>query len=129
VSKDDFEIVRRWYLALEDEPEFVQLTHPDIEWAPFEENHTVHHGLQEAKRVVAGWSESWSFYSGEVEEVIDAGEEGIVLVLHVTARGVTSSVDVDVCVDPHFKTREGKVVYLYEHVVLADALKAAGVEA
>jgi ketosteroid isomerase-like protein len=41
VSQDDFEIVRRWYQALGDDAAFCQLTHPEIEWAPFEENHAV----------------------------------------------------------------------------------------
>jgi ketosteroid isomerase-like protein len=128
VSKDDFEIVRRWYRALGDDAAFCELTHPEIEWAPFEENHTVHHGLDGARRVVARWSDSWSEYDGEVEEAIDAGEQGVVLVLHVTARGAASGVHVDVRVYPHFKTREGKVVYLHEYLDLADALKGAGLE-
>jgi ketosteroid isomerase-like protein len=87
---------------------------------------TVYHGVDAAREVVARWSESWSDYSGEIEEVIDAGEAGVIVALHTTARGAASGVDVDVRVYPHIKTREGKLVYLYEYVDRDDALKAVG---
>jgi ketosteroid isomerase-like protein len=126
VSAEDAGIVRRWYAAFADDAEFCELTHPEIEWAPIEHNHTIHRGLDGAKRVVAEWSSSWSSYSGHIEEVIDAGEHGTVVVLQVTARGAASGVQIDFRTYHHFKTREGKVVYVYEYGDLTDALKAIG---
>ena len=128
MSQEDLAIVRRWYQELDNEAAFRDLTHPEIEWAPWEENHTVHRGLDAARRVVARWSESWSEYSGEIEEVIDAGEEGIILVFHTQARGAASGVEVDIHLYPHIKTREGKLVYLYEYADRTEALKAVGLE-
>jgi hypothetical protein len=128
VSEGDIEIVRRWYLSFSDETLFRELTHPQIEWAPLEHNHTVHLGLDDAARVVSEWSGPWSSYTGAIEDVFDAGEQGIVVTLHVTARGAASGVEVDLLAFHHFKTHEGKVIYLYEYADLADALAAAGPE-
>jgi ketosteroid isomerase-like protein len=128
MSQEDLDIVRRWYRELDNEATFRELTHPDIEWAPWEENHTVHRGLDAARRVVARWSESWSDYGGEIEEVIDAGDEGIILGFHTTASGAASGIAVDVHLYPHIKTREGKLAYLYEYTDRAEALAAVGLE-
>lgn len=44
--------MRRWIWAFEnDDAAFGEVTHPDIEWAPFEENHTVSHGFDGAMRI------------------------------------------------------------------------------
>jgi ketosteroid isomerase-like protein len=128
MSQEDLDIVRRWYRALGDDAAFTALTLPDIEWAPWEENHTVHRGLSAARGVVERWSDSWSEYDGEIEEAIDAGDEGTVLVFHTTARGAASGIGVDVRVYPHIRTREGKLVYMYEYADRATAFKAAGLE-
>jgi ketosteroid isomerase-like protein len=128
VSREDLDIVRRWYRELGNEAGFQELTHPEIEWAPVEENHTVHRGLDEARRVAARWSESWSEYGGEIEEVIDAGADGIVLGFRTWARGAASGVDVEFRFYPHIKTREGKLIYLYEYATREQALKAVGLE-
>lgn len=121
------DIVRRWIWAFEhDRDAFRELTHPQIEWAPFEENHTVYHGLGGATDIRTQWLESWSEHRMDVEKVIEEGGEDLVVTVHVTARGASSGAEVDVLLHGHMKVREGKVAYLYEHEERADALHAAG---
>ena len=128
MSQGDLEIVRSWYRAFNDEVAFRELTHPEIEWYPIEENHTIHRGLDAAMRVVEGWTSAWAEYGGAIEEIIDAGDEGIVLVFRATARGVASGAEVGFRQYPHFRTHEGKVIYLYEYGDRDEALKAVGLE-
>jgi limonene-1,2-epoxide hydrolase len=128
VSPENVEIVRRWLWAFEnDDDAFRKTTHPEIEWAPFEENHTVSHGLAGAMRIKNGWLDPWAEHHIGIEELIDAGED-VVASLHLTARGEGSGVEVDVHLYGHFKVREGKVAYLFEHQDRAEALKAVGLE-
>jgi ketosteroid isomerase-like protein len=127
MSRQNVEIVRRWIRAFEgdDDKAFCELTHAEIEWAPFEENHTVSHGLAGALRIRAGWLESWAGHAADIEDLIDAGED-VVACLHISARGRGSGVEVDVRLYGHFKVRDGKVAYLYEHQDRSAALKAVG---
>ena len=46
----------------------------------------------------------------------------------ITARGQGSGVEVDLRVHGHFKVRDGKVSYLFEHEDRAAVLKAVGLE-
>jgi ketosteroid isomerase-like protein len=126
MSQQNVEIVRRWIWAFtNDEESFREVTHPEIEWAPFEENHTVSHGLAGAMRIRTGWLDAWAEHRVEIEDTIDGGDD-VVATVHSQARGRGSGVEVDVRLHGHFKVRDGKVVYLFEHEDRAAALQAAG---
>jgi ketosteroid isomerase-like protein len=129
MSNEDAEIVRRWIWAFEhDADAFAELTHPQMEWAPFENNHTLSHGLDGAKQIRTAWLEAWAEHRLEVEEMLEAGEE-LVVTIQIVSRGRESGVEVDVRLYGHMRVRDGKVAYLYEHVDRADALRAAGITA
>jgi ketosteroid isomerase-like protein len=128
VALENVELVRRWLWAFENDTNvFRAVTHPDIEWAPFEDNHTPSYGLDGAMRIRKGWLDAWAEHRVDFEEVIDAGDD-VVASLHITASGKGSGVEVDVRLYGHFKIREGKVVYLFEHEDRASALKAVGLQ-
>ena len=59
--------------------------------------------------------------------MIEQGES-VVASIHVTARGKTSGVEVDTRLHLHFKVRDDKIVYLFEHADRAAALEAAGLQ-
>jgi ketosteroid isomerase-like protein len=127
MSQENVEIVRRWLRAFENDGDaFRTLTHPEMEWAPIEENHTVSHGLDGAMRLRNGWLDAWAGHRLDVEKVVDTGEN-VVASLHITARGKGSGVEVDLRIHGHFKVRDGKVSYLFEHEDHAEALKAVGI--
>ena len=126
MSQENVEIVHRWLAAFEnDEEVFRDLTHPEIEWAPFEDNHTISHGLDGAMRIRAAWLGAWAEHRLEIEDMLDGGDD-IVATVHLIGRGRGSGVEVDVRLYGHLKVREGNVVYIYEHENRADALRAAG---
>jgi ketosteroid isomerase-like protein len=127
MSQANVEIVRRWLWAFEhDDDAFRRLTHPEIEWAPFEENHTVFHGLAGAMQIRSGWLDSWSEHDMDIEEVLDGAGEDVMASLQLNARGAGSGADVDVRLHGHFKIRDGRVAYLYEYQDRAEALEAVG---
>jgi hypothetical protein len=61
----------------------------------------------------------------DLEDVAEHGES-VLASVHVTARGKTSGAEVDVRLYLHFKVRNGKVVYIFEHEDKAVALAAVG---
>src|SRR3954471_20436325 len=85
MSQENGELVRRWVASFERDPEtFRELMHPDIEWAPFEENHTVFRGVEGAEQVRASWLDAWAEHRIDIEEIIDAGDD-LVVVMHLWA--------------------------------------------
>jgi ketosteroid isomerase-like protein len=128
MSRENVEIVRRYIWAFENDLDtFRELTHPAIEWAPFEENHSIFRGVDGALRVRTGWLETWTEHRIEIEEIVDGGDE-VVASVHLIGRGRGSGVEVDVRLYLHVKVRDGKVAYVYEHENRVDALRAAGLE-
>jgi ketosteroid isomerase-like protein len=128
MSSVNADLLRRWIWAFEhDADTFVALAHPAIEWAPFEQNHTVFRGVDEALGIRSGWLDTWAEHRIALEEMIDGGDE-FVVAMHLTARGRESGIEVDVRLYPHVKLRDGKVAYVYEHEDRAQALRASGLE-
>jgi ketosteroid isomerase-like protein len=128
VSQENVEIVRRYIWAFENDLDtFRDLTHPEIEWAPVEENHTPSHGIEGAIRIRNGWLEAWDEYRLDVEETLDAGDDVFASGL-LSARGKGSGVEVELRVYFHVKVSGGKVVYVFEYQDRAEALKAVGLE-
>jgi ketosteroid isomerase-like protein len=128
MSQENVEIVRRWVGAYEQDIDtFRELMHPEIEWAPFEANHTVFYGPEGAEQIRAGWLDAWAEHHIEIEEIVDGGDD-LVVVMHLVGRGRGSGVEIDVRLYPHIRLQDGKAIYVFEHEDRAAALKAAGLE-
>jgi ketosteroid isomerase-like protein len=126
MSQENVELVQRWFDTFADDPDaFRDTLHPEIEWFPFEENHTPSHGVEGGMRIRNQWMGSWDEMRVDVEDVVDEGEN-VVASVHVTARGKASGVEVDVRLHLHFKVRDEKIVYVFEHEDKAAALEAVG---
>jgi ketosteroid isomerase-like protein len=120
------EAVRRFIWAFENDTDSFRSTlHPEIEWFPVEENRTRICGIEAAMRSRNGWLGAWDEHRLEVEEVVEDGDNVVALV-HITARGTGSGVEVDARYYAQFKVRDGKVIYLFDHEDRAAALEAAG---
>jgi ketosteroid isomerase-like protein len=127
MSQENVEVVQTWFESFVDDADTFQDTlHPEIEWFPFEDNHTPSYGVGGAMGIRTHWLDSWDEMEAEVENLVDAGEH-VVASVHVTGRGKASGVEVDVRLHFHFKFRDNKIVYLFEHTDRAAALDAAGV--
>jgi ketosteroid isomerase-like protein len=130
VSQNNVEVrneaVRRFFGAFEDEDDaFRAALHPEIEWYPIEENRTATRGIDAALWNRNQWLDTWEKHQLDLEEVIEDGDD-VVVHVHIKARGQGSGVEADVRFFAHFKVRDGKVAYIYDHEDRAAALKAAG---
>jgi ketosteroid isomerase-like protein len=134
MSRENVELknaaVRQWVFSYEDDTEdnteaFRDSLHPEIVWCPFEEDNTPLYGIDAAMRSRQQWLDTWGEHQFELEEVIETGDHVLVFV-HVMTRGRGSGVEVDVRLYFHFKVRDDKVVYIFEHRDRASALEAVG---
>jgi ketosteroid isomerase-like protein len=120
------EAVRRFFSAFEYDTEaFRDTLHPEIQWFPIEENRTPTRGVEAAMWNRNAWLDTWDEHRLDLEEVIEGGDDVVALV-HITARGSGSGVEVDVRFYAQFKVRDDKVIYIFDHEDRAAALEAAG---
>jgi ketosteroid isomerase-like protein len=103
---------------------FRDTIHPEIEWFPFEDNHTPSYGVGGAMRIRNGWLDAWDEMTADLEH--DEAGDSVVATVHVTGRGKSSQVEVDVRLHLHFKVQDQKIIYVFEHTDRAEALEAAG---
>ena len=125
---ENLDLVRRWFWAFENDADvFRNALHPDIEWFPIEENQRRLYGVAAAMQNRNEWLDTWDEHRLDLEEVIEDGD-GVVALIHITARGKASGVKTDVRSYPHAKIRDHRIVYIFDHTDRAAALKAVGLE-
>ena len=126
MSRENVEVVRRWFWAFENDTEaFRDTLHPQIEWYPIEEDNTPNLGIEAAVRNRNEWLDTWDSHRFDWEVVAEEGEN-VVVAVHITARGKASGVEVDARFYGHVKVRDGKVAYIYDHGDREAALEAMG---
>jgi len=126
VSAGNVEIVKRWLGSFDGDTDVFRGTlHPDIEWYPFEDNHTPSHGIDGAMRIRNGWRDAWEEMQIDLEEVLD-NDECVIASARVTGRGKSSGVEVDTRLHLLFRVRDEKIVHIYEYTDRAAAHEAAG---
>lgn len=131
MSAENVERVRESYEFVDREhaPD-VDLLHPDVRWhtradLPDTATYSGHDG---AARLLAEWFGAFDELHVDVEELIDAGEQVVVVLrLHGRARGGAHEVDM---FETHVLTmRDGKVSEVHEYLTRAEALEVAGLDA
>ncbi len=126
VSRKNVEIVLRWLLAFgSDRDAFSAVTHPEIDWMPFEEGNIPSHGLDAALRLRDQWLGVWDQQSIAVEEIWGRGGD-VFLAATLVGRGKASGAEVEMRFYEHCRVRDDKVSYCYEHLNRDEALKAVG---
>jgi ketosteroid isomerase-like protein len=129
MTPNNTDLVQTWMATFDgDSDVFRDTLHPDIEWYPFEDNHTPSHGIEGAMRIRNGWLEAWDEMHVDLEQVVEEGDT-IVASVHVTGRGKSSGIEVDTRIHLLFKNRDGKIAYVFEYTERAAALAAAGLPA
>jgi ketosteroid isomerase-like protein len=124
MPRDDVEAVRQLFEAFDrqDWEAALELLDPAIEWSPTEG--TVH-GVEALLTSLAEWFEPWEEHRIEAEEVTDAGDH-VLAVVHLTARGTHSGMEVDQRFFQVYAVRSGRVVRMVEFLTRREALEAAG---
>ena len=126
MTDGNLDLVKTWLRSFDGDADVFRSTmHPDIEWRPFEDNHTPSHGIEGAMRIRNGWLDAWDEMQIHIEQVVEEGDS-VVVSLHVTGKGKSSGVEVDVRLHLLFRIREEKIAYIFEHTERAAALEAAG---
>ena len=133
MSEKDVQIVRRAIAASITVP-------PDVETlnAVLDPNHVLttdwgadqhqHLGVQGYLEAIAEMVAAWDPWQQEVERVIDAGENGVVALLHLNARGKESGVPVQFSWALVVTLRRGKMAASRVFLDQGQALKTVGLE-
>jgi ketosteroid isomerase-like protein len=83
-------------------------------------------GLDGLRTAWLDWLEPWESYRPGVEDVIDAGDDRVVVLTHDHARPKGSAAEVDFLGAPVWTVRGGKVARIEFYWNRAEALAAAG---
>ena len=86
----------------------------------------VFHGLEEVRAGFREWVDSWENYRYEVLDVIDAGEDKVVVTSRQTGKGRGSGVEIEVTNAVVNTLRNGKVIRMDVYPTPAEALEAVG---
>jgi ketosteroid isomerase-like protein len=129
MSEENVEIVRACIDAFNrgDFEASLAFLDDDVEWhdPPDVPDAGVHRGPEEVRRWTAGWMKAWESYTAEAVELIDAGDQ-VVVVHYERGRGRGSGVEVEHRVANVFDLREGRIVRKRPFPTRAEALEAAG---
>ena len=111
--------------------DWIETLDPDIEWDisgyPVRRLPGAGRGRKEFVAHVTKYWSLWNDYSQDVKEMIDAGDN-VVVVLHEHARMRNSDVDVERDVATVWTIQDGKRVRFRAFASREDALRAAGIE-
>jgi ketosteroid isomerase-like protein len=132
MSEENVQVVRRMYDAFERGDFDSALAHfdPNIEWDEPPDNPGARkwHGRNGVERALATWMGAFEDYRYELRELIDCGDDMVLLAAWQSGRGKASGVQVseeNFCV---FTVRDGKIVrqQMFRHP--DEALEAAGLQ-
>ena len=129
MSQENVEVVRRSLDAFQrgDFDAAMEALDPRIEYDlthfPDGKVYLGHDGVREAFRI---WLGTWEDYRQEVAEVVDLGEDEVVVVLREFGRGKGSGIEVERSTAGVWTLRDGKAVRIRFYAGKADALEAAG---
>ncbi len=134
MSEQNVEIVRRVYDAVsrDDHATVLAAYHPDVEWdfsrSPFRRvmDRRIYKGLEGIRTMVRERYETWATVGDHLEEVIDAGEQ-LVSVVVSQGRGRASGAEVKQTHHGVWTFRDGKIVRVAWLGTREEALEAAGV--
>jgi ketosteroid isomerase-like protein len=130
VSQQDVEFVRRAMQAWNrtDIDELIPLSDPEVEFVSIfagMEGRT-YRGYDGLRRYFADMADAWSEFHRELEEVIDAGEDRVVVFFRLRGTARASGVPVDERVTTVFQLREGRLHRMVVYRDRDEALVAAG---
>jgi len=128
MSQENVEVVRRSLDAFQrgDYDAAIDALDPRIEYDlthfPDGKVYLGHDGVREAFRI---WLGTWEDYRQEVDEVIDLGDE-VLVVVREFGRGKGSGIEVERPTAGVWTLRDGKAVRIRFYAGKAEALEAAG---
>jgi ketosteroid isomerase-like protein len=130
MSQENVEVVRRTVSALAagDWQEVFETWDPQIEWH-FERDAVIsgrHRGRDEVRAALSSFMTEWEDFAVEIEELIAADDERVVMLVHLSGRGRGSGLPLDFREANIFTIRGGRIVNVEEYFDREQALLAAG---
>jgi ketosteroid isomerase-like protein len=129
MSQQNVERVRQAYKLYEEtqKPDY-ELLHPDVEWhtardLPDSDTYRGHDGVAE---LYSEWIGSFEDFRVDVEEVLDGGDDVVVVMTRLRGRFRGSSEEVDLIEAHVWKLLDDKAVEIREYRTRAEALEATG---
>jgi ketosteroid isomerase-like protein len=129
MSQGNVEIVRSGYETVNRTAQpVVEALHPEVEWHTAADlpDAGVHRGVDGVGRLVSEWFGSFEDFRADIEEIIDGGDEIVVVVLRLHGRVKGSSDTVELHETHVWRLRDGKAIEIREYRTKAQALDAAG---
>ena len=127
----NLEVLReRLGAAVEDPERFYELLDPDVVWDISDTPSPmagIYRGRDEVRAFYRRWSSAFSDWNYDIERMIEAGDEVIVIV-HEHGRGRGSGVEVGMPARQRLDFEDGKVVLFRSFSSPEAALQAAGLE-
>ena len=133
MSQEDVEIVRSAPTALWDHgvDALVEFLHPEINWRAMEgapDDVGEMQGTEAARRYLEDWFETFDDFTTIPEELLDAGEDRVVGVLHVSGCAKLSGITTELRYAALYTLRDDKIARIREYGDREEALEAAGLE-
>ena len=139
MSQENVAIVRRLYdaVACRDSATVLAIYHPEVEWdhsrneaaAGLMGGRTMFRGHEGLRQWSREWYEAWENVEADLEELIDAGEQ-VVVVLNYRGRGRASGAEVQFTqMAGVFTLEQSRVVRAAWFRTRGEALEAAGLSA
>jgi ketosteroid isomerase-like protein len=133
LSRENLEIVRLAIAASVSEPPDADalgtLMHPDhvltTDWGI---ETTSYHGVRGFLAAIAETGASWQSYRQEIERILDAGENGVLVFMRLVAAGRHSGAPVDFPWAMVVTLRDAKAISSQAFLDRDEALKAVGLE-
>jgi ketosteroid isomerase-like protein len=130
MSQENVEIVRRTFAAFVegDFEQLIELADPQMEYdiSRTSPESRVVRGPEEVIGVLKEWVDTWDDHQVELSELIDAGDEMVVAVMHERGKLKGSDTWVEHARGIVYTVRDRRVVRYEEHANRAQALEAAG---
>jgi ketosteroid isomerase-like protein len=131
MSQANVEIVRSALTALADHgvDALAEFFHPEINWRAMEgapDDVGEMQGTDAARRYVEDWFETFDDFTTIPEELLDAGEDCVVGVLHVSGRAKISGISTELRYAALYTLRDGKIARVREYRERDEALEAVG---
>jgi ketosteroid isomerase-like protein len=130
MSREIVEVVRRSVSALAagDWQRVFETWDPQIEWN-FEREAVIsglHRGRDQVRAALSSFMTEWQDFAVEIEDVIGADPERVIMFLHLTGHGRGSGVPLDFRIANIFTIRGRRIVNVKEYFDREQALEAAG---
>src|SRR4051794_12319052 len=131
MSQANVEAVLRGYEAFNcgDLDGAVEGFHPDVEWLGpgVLPDAQTHRGVEGVRALWASWRDSFEDFEIDIEEVIDVGDERVIVMAAAAGTGRDSGVEVRTPSFPHVWTiRDGKAIRVEMLPTRAAAIEAVG---